>query len=302
MASPADVSGGEYAEYLAVAKKAAEGAGELIRMAFNSEDKGVQSKGLSADLVTATDEACENLIRSTIMEAFPDHKFIGEEEVAKTGRIPELGPEPTWMCDPLDGTTNFVHGFPFVCSCVGLVINKQVVAGVVYNPVLEEMFTAARGAGAFLNGEPISVSEQPDIQRALCATEIGVHRDFETMMAIMERLMKVISSTRSIRCSGSCAMNMCGVAMGRLDIFFEIGFGGCWDVAAASIVLEEAGGRVLDPAGGPFDIMGRRVLVTNSQLAGPISEILGGCFTGPNEPEAAGPGDNQGGPSTAPSS
>lgn len=281
-----DIGGGAYAQYLAVARKAAEGAGELIQRAFTAKDKGVQGKKTAADLVTYTDEACENFIRSTIQEAFPGHKFIGEEEVSKSGEMPELTDEPTWMCDPLDGTTNFVHGFPFVCSAVALVIERRVVAGVVYNPILGEMFTAAHGAGAFLNGKQIQVSETAALDRALCASEIGVHRDFETMMAIMERLMKVISNSRSMRCSGSCAMNICGVAMGRLDCFFEIGFGGCWDVAAASLVLEEAGGRVLDPAGGPFDIMGRRVLATNAHLAQPLADILGGCFTGPNEPEA----------------
>jgi len=181
-----------------------------------------------------------------------------------------------------------VHSFPFVCTCVALVVNKQVVVGVVHNPILGETFTAERGCGAYLNGRPISASPETQLDKALVATEIGVHRDFETMMAIMERIMKLSSASRSMRACGSCAMNICGVAMGRLDAFFEIGFGGCWDVAAASLILEEAGGKVLDPSGSPFDIMGRRVLATNAHLATPISDILGACFTGPSEPEAAG--------------
>mmetsp|Transcript_41391 Transcript_41391/g.98122 ORF Transcript_41391/g.98122 Transcript_41391/m.98122 type:complete len:267 (-) Transcript_41391:5-805(-) len=251
--------GGQYREYLEVAKQAAFGAGEFISRAFSSTDKGVKDKGKATDLVTETDQACENYIRETIKKVFPEHKFIGEEEVAASGGIqPTLTNEPTWMCDPLDGTTNFVHGFPFVCTCIALVIDKQIVAGVVHNPVLRETFTAARGCGAFMNGNPISVTEEKELGRALCATEVGVHRDFETMMAISERLMKVTNATRSIRCSGSCAMNMCGVALGRLDAFFEIGFGGCWDVAAAALIVQEAGGQVLDPSGGEFDVMAPR--------------------------------------------
>jgi inositol-phosphate phosphatase/L-galactose 1-phosphate phosphatase len=175
-----------------------------------------------------------------------------------------------------------------VCTCIALVVEKQVVVGVVHNPILGETFTAERGCGAFLNGEPISVSGEAELEKALVCTEIGVHRDFETMMAIMERIMKLSSASRSMRACGSCAMNMCGVAMGRLDGFFEIGFGGCWDVAAASLIVREAGGKVLDPSGQIFDIMGRRVLATNGHLATPMSSILGACFTGPSEPEAAG--------------
>ncbi|KAK3240759.1 vacuolar transporter chaperone [Cymbomonas tetramitiformis] len=135
--------------YLKVAVEAAEAAGAVIAASFY-KDKCVEHKG-SVDLVTETDKQCEDLIMTKIKTAFPEHKFIGEEESSKEG-TPDLTSEPTWMIDPLDGTTNFVHSFPFSCVSIGLVINKEPVVGVVLNPMLKETFTGVKGGGAFLNG------------------------------------------------------------------------------------------------------------------------------------------------------
>lgn len=162
----------------------------------------------------------------------------------------------------------------------------QVVVGVVYNPILEELFVASRGSGATCNGEPVSVSGETDLHKALVATEVGVTRDEETVAAIFDRVLHTVSASRSLRCCGSCAMNMVGVAMGRLDAFFEVGFGGPWDVAAASIIVEEAGGRVLDASGGPFDIMARRVLVGTPAVADRLAAVLAQCKTSEAEPKA----------------
>ncbi|CAG9462702.1 unnamed protein product [Pedinophyceae sp. YPF-701] len=274
----------ELRNYLAVAESAARSAGQVIATAF-SEPKNVLNKKNDADLVTQTDQQCEKLAVDQIRLKFPQHSFIGEEEAAALGRTPPLTDAPTWIIDPLDGTTNFVHGFPFVCTCIGLAINKVVVLGVVYNPILDEMFTAVRGAGAFLNGKPIKVSSQANLGRALVATEIGVSQDEETQTAVFDRLANLGRATRSMRCSGSCAMNLCGVAMGRLDAFYEIGFGGPWDVAAASVILEEAGGHVLDPFGGPFDVMSCRVLGTNGVISQAVAEILAASKRSLREPQ-----------------
>lgn len=120
--------------------------------------------------------------------AFPDHRFIGEEASAAQGFTSELTDDPTWCIDPLDGTTNFVHRFPFVCTCIGLVVQRQPVLGVVFNPVLNEMFTAVTGRGATLNGQPITVSTASALGDALIATEVGVSRDPATMDAITQRV------------------------------------------------------------------------------------------------------------------
>lgn len=162
----------------------------------------------------------------------------------------------------------------------------QVVVGVVYNPILEELFVAARGKGATCNGEAIAISSTTELSRALVATEIGTGRDPDTVAAIFDRISTTVAASRSLRCMGSCALNMCSVALGRLDAFFEIGFGGPWDVAAASLVVQEAGGVVLDPAGGSFDVMGRRVLAGTPSVAEQLSSKLKGCKVSGSEPPA----------------
>lgn len=189
------------------------------------------------------------------------------------------------MVDPLDGTTNFVHRFPFVCTSIALVIKKQIVVGVVYNPILREIFTAVKGRGAFLNDEQIRVSDKSKLEQALLATEIGVSRDEEVMDAIFSRIRHVTARMRSIRCAGACALNLCSVACGRIDVMFEVGFGGCWDCAAGALIVTEAGGQMLDPSGGPFNIMARRVLGANAYLGKPVADIIASCKPSSKEPQ-----------------
>mmetsp|Transcript_10240 Transcript_10240/g.62560 ORF Transcript_10240/g.62560 Transcript_10240/m.62560 type:complete len:320 (-) Transcript_10240:1624-2583(-) len=269
-----------------VAERAARRAGAALREAFAAPRGGCDAKSTSVDLVTETDRTCEKLVQDTVREAYPTHQFIGEEESSLQGFVNQLTDAPTWICDPLDGTTNFVHRFPFVCVCVALAVEKKVVVGVVYNPILEECFVAVRGSGATLNGRPIHVSDESELGKSILATEVGVVRDAETMDAIYGRLRKLTENLRGLRCCGSCALNMCGVAMGRLDAFFEIGFGGPWDVAAAGLIVEEAGGMVQDPSGGPFDLFARRVLASNGKIGPAIAETIQQCSTCPHEPQA----------------
>ncbi|KAL6772286.1 hypothetical protein ACKKBG_A29640 [Auxenochlorella protothecoides x Auxenochlorella symbiontica] len=141
-----------------------------------------------------------------------------------------------------------------------------------------------RGGGAFLNNEPIHVSATPDLQSALFATELGIRRDDAFLDAAFARIRELLRGARSVRCGGSCALNLCSVAQGRLDAFFELGLGGPWDMAAGAVILEEAGGKVLDPAGGPFNVMSRRVLGTNGHLAAQVSSILAACPLAEGEP------------------
>ncbi|XP_048571063.1 inositol monophosphatase 3 [Triticum urartu] len=251
-------------QFLAAAVDAAKSAGEIIRKSFYLT-KNVEHKG-QVDLVTETDKACEDLIFNHLRMLYPDHKFIGEETSAALGSTDDLTYDPTWIVDPLDGTTNFVHGFPFVCVSIGLTIGKIPTVGVVYNPIMNELFTAVRGKGAFLNGSPIKTSPQNELVKALMVTEVGTKRDKPTLDDTTNRINKLLFKIRSIRMCGSLALNMCGVACGRLDLCYEIGFGGPWDVAAGALILKEAGGFVFDPSGDEFDLMAQRMAGSNGHL------------------------------------
>ncbi|XAR53856.1 L-galactose 1-phosphate phosphatase [Bertholletia excelsa] len=248
------------AEFLAVAIEAAKKAGEIIRKGFY-QTKHVEHKG-EVDLVTETDKACEDMIFNHLKQHFPTHKFIGEETTAACG-VTELTDEPTWIVDPLDGTTNFVHGFPFVCTSIGLTIGKVPMVGVVYNPIMDELFTGVRGKGAFLNGSPIKVSSQSELLKSLLVTEVGTKRDTSTVDTITRRINSFLLQVRALRMSGSCALDLCGIACGRNDIFYLIGFGGPWDVAGGAVIVREAGGVVFDPSGEEFDITSLRVAASN---------------------------------------
>lgn len=250
-------------DMLAVAVEVAKAAGDVIRKGFYQK-KNVEHKG-QVDLVTETDKACEELIFNHLKKHYPDHKFIGEETSSVYG-TDELTDHPTWIVDPLDGTTNFVHGFPFVCVSIGLTIGKVPTIGIVYNPILNELFTAVRGQGAFLNGSPIKASSQDQLVKALLVTEAGTNRDVATVDSTTNRINKLLFKVRSIRMCGSLAMNFCGVACGRLDLCYEIGFGGPWDVAAGVVIVQEAGGLVFDPDGGELNLMSRRAAASNGHL------------------------------------
>ncbi|XP_050213132.1 inositol-phosphate phosphatase [Mercurialis annua] len=258
-------------EFLQTAVDAAKRAGQIISKGFYLT-KHVEHKG-QVDLVTETDKSCEDLIFNHLKQHFPTHKFIGEETTAACG-ITELTDEPTWIVDPLDGTTNFVHGFPFVCVSIGLTIGKVPTVGVVYNPIMDELFTGIQGKGAFFNGKPIKVSSKSELVSALLATEVGTKRDKATVDATTNRINSMLFKVRSLRMSGSCALNLCGVACGRLDLFYETGFGGPWDVAAGVLIVKEAGGLVFDPSGKDFDITSQRVAVSNPLLKDAFVEIL----------------------------
>lgn len=257
--------------FLSVAVDAAKLAGKVIAENFYAE-KQIEHKG-QVDLVTETDKACEKLAFEHIGKIFPDHKLIGEETTALSGTF-ELTDSPTWIIDPLDGTTNFVHRFPFVCISIGLTIQKVPVVGVVYNPILNELFTAVKNGGAFLNGVPIKASSQENIGSALLASEVGTKRDKLTVDATTNRINSLLYKVRSLRMTGSCALNLCGIACGRLDIFYELGYGGPWDVAAGVLIVREAGGLIFAPSGEEFDITTQRIAASNRFLKDSLVKAL----------------------------
>ncbi|EFJ24662.1 hypothetical protein SELMODRAFT_232297 [Selaginella moellendorffii] len=263
-------AGDELDGFLEIAVDAAKQAGQIIAGSFHSH-KNRRIK-LARSLFLSSCKSISRITRqalSTLQLPF----FIGEETSALNGTA-ELTDEPTWIVDPLDGTTNFVHGFPFVCVSIGLTIGKVPSVGVVYNPILNELFTAVKGRGAFLNGSKITASSQDEIYKALLATEVGTKRDKATVDETTDRINNLLYKIRSLRMTGSCALNLCGVACGRLDIFYELGFGGPWDITAGVVILQEAGGRVFDPSGGPLELMSQRIAATNSHLQDAFLEAL----------------------------
>ncbi|XP_069076513.1 inositol monophosphatase 1 isoform X1 [Pleurodeles waltl] len=243
-----------------IAKK----AGTVVCEALKAE-MAVMVKSCPTDLVTETDQKVEKIIISSIKEKFPSHSFIGEESVA-AGAGSTLSDNPTWIIDPIDGTTNFVHKFPFVAVSIGFAVNKKLEFGVVYSCVEDKMYTGRKGKGAFCNGQKLQVSGQKDITQSLILTEVGSSRNpdvVKVMFSNMERLLCI--PIHGIRAVGTAAVNMCLVATGGADAYYEIGIH-CWDMAAAAVIVTEAGGVVIDATGGPFDLMSRRIITASSSV------------------------------------
>ncbi|XP_067329901.1 inositol monophosphatase 1 isoform X2 [Channa argus] len=233
----------------------------VVREALR-DDRMVMTKTSSVDLVTQTDQKVEKLIIQSVKEKFPTHRFIGEESVA-AGEACDLTDSPTWIIDPIDGTTNFVHGFPFVAVSIGFSVNKQMEFGVVYSCLEDKMFTARRGKGAFCNGNLLQVSEQEDIRQSIIATEFGSSRDPEAVNNIFSSLRSILCiPVHGVRSAGSAAINMCLVASGCVEAYYEIGIH-VWDVAASSLIVSEAGGVLMDVEGGAVDLMSRRIVAAN---------------------------------------
>lgn len=257
-----------YVEILRLVKE----AGSIVRERIY-QSKDAMTKSCDVDLVTEWDQKVEKLIMDGISSKFPDHKFIGEETTS-SGTKAELTDAPTWIIDPIDGTMNFVHGLPHTCISVGLHVGKVAEIGVVYNPILEQFFTARRGKGAFFNGAPIRVSGEKELRKALIMVEMGTSRDPEKMKVVLQNINMLTPQVHGMRALGSAALNMCMVAFGGADVFFEYGIH-AWDIAAGDLIVREAGGVCIDPAGGPFDVMSRRVLCASSmELAEELSKKL----------------------------
>ncbi|KAM7175181.1 inositol monophosphatase 1 [Macrochelys suwanniensis] len=241
-------------------------AGEVVREALK-EEISIMVKSSPADLVTVTDQKVEKMIISSIKEKYPSHSFIGEESVA-AGEGSTLTDNPTWIIDPIDGTTNFVHRFPFVAVSIGFVVNKKIEFGVVYSCVEDKMYTGRKGKGAFCNSQKLQVSGQEDITKSLLVTEMGSSREPETLKIVLSNMERLLSiPVHGVRAVGTAAVNMCLVATGGADAYYEMGIH-CWDMAGAGIIITEAGGVLLDVSGGPFDLMSRRIIAASSRAIG----------------------------------
>ncbi|KAK0418814.1 hypothetical protein QR680_013786 [Steinernema hermaphroditum] len=254
-------------------------AGRLVRDAFDQPSSNVQTKSSNTDLVTETDQAVEEMLIKGLAAEFPDHKFIGEESVSGGQKI-EFTDAPTWIIDPIDGTTNFVHRIPMIAICVGLAIKKQLRAGIVYNPITNELFCAQVGRGAFKNGFPIKSSQTEVISKALICASLGIHNMVTFGEPWLEKALgnhkrQVLAGVRGHRSFGSAAINMVYVAQGSVDAYAEYGIH-AWDIAAATVIVREAGGFVIDPNGAELNVMGRKVLCAGTKK---LAEELSGMLT-----------------------
>jgi myo-inositol-1(or 4)-monophosphatase len=252
-------AGPEPSPFLATAIEAVRHAGrmqlEAVGTGFTVRKKGV------IDLVTEVDLAIERTFRQLVAERYPDHDVLGEEFGAPGAARPAA--RHLWIFDPIDGTTNFAHGLPIFCSSLALEIDGVTVAAV-YDPSRNELFTADRGRGAWLNGERLTVSTNDRLVDSLLVTGFPytVHEEAEEMLGLFGEF---ISASRAVRRLGSAALDMCYVAAGRMEGFWERDLG-AWDIAAGALLVEEAGGRVSDLDGGPFVLRSGRLVASNGRV------------------------------------
>jgi myo-inositol-1(or 4)-monophosphatase len=224
----------------------------------------VRAKG-RADLVTDADHASQNAVQAFLRQRFPDHGFLGEESVTPGGadpRVPADAP-PTWIVDPLDGTTNYVHDCPMYCVSIGLWAGGDLVVGVIFDPRHNEMFAAAKGQGAWLNGQRIAVSQVDKLENALLST--GFAPDLRGQERSLRWWEKMSFKAQSLRRTGSTALNLAYVAAGRFDGYWAFD-NHVWDIAGGVVMVREAGGLATGLDGGPLDPFQPTSLVSNGLL------------------------------------
>lgn len=233
--------------YLSACEDAARSAGKILREMLGTAS--VRHKTSPADLVTEADIAAQKTIESIVIGAFPSHRFLGEEENPTTS-IPPDSTDFYWIVDPLDGTTNFVHGVPIFGTSIALTQGTNVLCGVIYNPITEEFFSAAQGQGAYLNGKQIHVSTRQTLEESLAG--IGLSTRILDDSPDLPAFKKTVVACQSTRRIGSTALNLAYVAAGRFDISWSLR---ChpWDIAAGVVLIKEAGGVVTKPDGSPID-------------------------------------------------
>jgi myo-inositol-1(or 4)-monophosphatase len=245
-------------------------AGALLMEYFHQHVK-VEYKG-DADLVTIADRQSEILIRERIRKNWPAHDVLGEEQ-----GLADTGSDYRWYVDPLDGTTNFAHGFPVFCVSLALEHKKQRIAGVIYDPTRDELFAAAKGSGAYLNQQRIRVSKTERLSECLVATGFPSHKRHKNPN--IHFYHQITLHTHGVRRAGSAALDLCCVACGRFDGFWEFNLNP-WDTAAGVLIVEEAGGKVSDFRGGPFQLDSRETLATNGLVHGAMLNEFAQIFEG----------------------
>ena len=241
-------------KFLQVALEAAREAGAVL-LAEHSRPQKISYKG-DVDLVTETDKRSEAIIVGRLRREFPEHRIVAEEGSSGTAAASRY----EWHVDPLDGTTNFAHGYPCFAISIALLQDGQPLVGVVFNPVSDELFSATRGAGAYLNGEPIHVSKIEKLGTSLVATGFPTHKRGDN--GNIHYYWQFTLRSHGVRRDGSAALDLCSVACGRFEAFWEFGLKS-WDTAAGILLVTEAGGKVTDLSGGPYRPGGPDLLVSN---------------------------------------
>ncbi|XP_030758151.1 inositol monophosphatase 2-like [Sitophilus oryzae] len=216
------------------------------------------------DLVTIYDKKIEDTLISKIKAEFPHHRFIGEESSGTKHGTPTLTDDPTWIIDPIDGTTNFVKDIPFTGISVGLVIEKIQVIGIIFIPHLNDLYTAIKGRGAYMNGKKISCSNVQDIKKSLFCYEISVASRSALFKLILTRLQFLTKEVLAVRSFGCPVISLCYVASGKLDAYQCDGLYP-WDAAAGTLIVKEAGGYVIDSSGEEFDLMKPNFIATSTK-------------------------------------
>ena len=252
--------------FLTTAIEAVVRAGDM-QMAQFGTDFQIDKKG-TIDLVTEVDVAVERMFRTLVAERFPDHQVLAEE----MGGAAEAPAGPCWVFDPIDGTTNYAHGLPIFCASLALEIGGVADVAAVYDPNRKELFTAERGAGAFLNGTPLRVSSATSLVDAMLVT--GFPYDVHTRVdEIVGLFAAFVGQVRAVRRLGSAAIDLCYVAAGRMDGFWERDLKP-WDIAGGALIVTEAGGRITNMDGHPFTSRGGHVLATNGHLHTVMLEVI----------------------------
>lgn len=243
-------------------------AGRILAEKFG-RSINVSNKG-DIDLVTEADIASEQLIVERIRNHHPRHSILAEES-GEVECVAGADSDFKWIVDPLDGTTNYAHGYPCFCVSIALERDGEIVIGVVYDPMRDEMFAAERGEGATLNGRRVMVSETSELNRALICT--GFPYDVRGRSEFTRHFAAFIMRAQAVRRDGSAALDLAYVSCGRFDGFYEEGLRP-WDVAAGKLLVEEAGGRVTHYDGAPFDIYRPPILASNGLVHGAMMEVL----------------------------
>ncbi len=262
-----------FSEFLKTGVTAARLAGDIILKNLGQLSKADIETKQASDFVTKVDRWSEAVIIQTIRERFPSHSFLAEETIKQ-----DSSADFRWIIDPLDGTTNFIHGFPMFSVSIALSYRNAIIIAVVFDPLKDELFHAVKGQGAFLNNKPVSVSGITALQNCLIATGFPF-REKEMLELYLDAFRKIFDKVSDIRRAGSAALDLAYIAAGRCEGFFELNLSP-WDVAAGSLIIQEAGGAVTDFGGGDEYLSSGNIVAGNREIQTRLLEIIKQVFSG----------------------
>lgn len=254
---------------LSIAIEAARQAGWFLKQNVGKVYEVQQKAGQERNLVTEIDKKSEEIIISTIKRHYPSHHILAEEGGEKSHDASHY----KWIIDPLDGTTNFTHGLPVFCVSIALEFNNDVILGVIYDPNLNELFTAEKGRGAYMNGKRIAVSKTSSLRQSLLVTGFP-YNIAENPNHAVERFIKFLMQAQAVRRMGSAAIDLAYVAAGRYDGFWEVALNP-WDMAAGALMVKEAGGTLSDFSGRAFNVYRKEIVASNALIHHDMIEVLG---------------------------